>query len=147
MLKYFWHFIQVAFAFLGGFIVWFLGGIDGYVYVLVAFIVADYITGVMKSIVKRKLSSQIGARGIFKKVLIFMLIGLSNLVDEYLLLDFGVFRTAVVIFYISNEGVSILENAHAIGLPIPAKLRNSLLQLRYEAVDKNKGNVNDKTTK
>ena len=137
-MKYLWHLIQVVFSSLGGFIAWFLGGIDGYIYVLVLFVIADYITGIMKSIVERKLSSQIGAKGIFKKTIIFILTGLSNLIDEFLLLDFGIFRTVVVFFYISNEGISILENAHAMGLPIPVKLKNILLNLRDKGDDSKK---------
>ena len=129
-MKYLWHAIQFFTASLGGFAVWFLGGIDSYMYVLVTFVLADYVIGVIKAIAERKLSSAIGARGIAKKVLIFILIGLSNLVDEYLLRDFGVFRVAVVFFYISNEGISILENAHAIGVPIPAKLKAFMAQIR-----------------
>jgi len=142
-MKGLWHFIQVAFASLGGFVAWFLGGTDRYVYVLTTFVVADYLTGVMKSIVERRLSSQIGAKGIFKKALIFILIGLSNLIDEYLMLDFGIFRTIVVFFYISNEGISILENASAIGLPIPVRLKNILWQLRDKANKNNDGNRSD----
>jgi len=142
-MKGLWHFTQVAFASLGGFIAWFVGGIDGYVYVLTIFVVADYLTGVMKSIVERRLSSQIGAKGIFKKALIFILIGLSNLIDEYLMLDFGIFRTIVVFFYISNEGISILENASAIGLPIPVRLKNILWQLGDKADKNDDGNRSD----
>ena len=131
-MKTIWYTVQAVLAALGGFIAWFLGGIDGYLYVLAAFIVADYVTGVIGSIVEGRLSSRICAKGIFKKVLILILIGLSNMVDVYLLEGYGVFRTIVVFFYISNEGISILENAHAIGLPIPIRLRNFLQQLRDE---------------
>lgn len=129
-MKTSWYIVQVVFASIGGFIAWFLGGIDGYIYALAVFVIADFITGFMRSVVERRMSSRLGSRAIFRKVLIFLLIGLSNMVDIYLLLDFGIFRTAVVFFYISNEGISILENAHAIGLPIPAKLKLIMEQLR-----------------
>jgi len=129
-VKYLLHTNQAVFASLGGVITWFLGGIDNYIYVLAIFVSVDYVTGIIRSVIERNLSSIIGGRVIVKKVLIFILVGLSNVVDEYLLMDFGVFRIAIVFFYISNEGISILENAHAIGLPIPAKLKNILWQLR-----------------
>ena len=122
-MKNLWCLIQFALASVGSFAVWFLGGIDGYIYVLIVFVAADYITGVMRAAVMRSLSSKIGAKGILRKILIFILIGLSNLVDYYLLINSGVLRAAVVFFYISNEGISILENVHAMGLPVPAKLK------------------------
>ena len=107
-------------------------------------IVADYTTGIMKSIAERRVSSQIGAKGILKKCLMFILIGLSNLIDQYLLLDLGVLRTIVVFFYISNEGISILENANALGLPIPFKLKNLLQQIKDKAIhDKEAGKTGD----
>jgi len=140
IMKPFLYVIRIVLASIGGFIAWFLGGIDGYLYVLVIFIATDYVTGVMRSIIERKLSSRIGARGIFKKASIFMLVGLSNLVDEYLLMGTGVFRTIVVFFYISNEGISVLENAYAIGIPIPAKLNKFMQQLKISADE----GINDK---
>ena len=122
--------LQVTLAALGGFLAWFLGGIDVYIYILIIFVVCDYITGIMKAISERKLSSKIGAKGIFRKALIFIIIGLSNLIDEYVLRNNGMFRTILVFFYISNEGISILENANVLGLPIPEKLKSFLLTLK-----------------
>lgn len=103
--------IQLAFSALGGFIGWFLGGADGFLYALIAFVVVDYITGIMCAIADKNLSSAVGFKGICRKVLIFVLVGVGNLVDVYVLGQGGVLRTAVIFFYLSNEGISFLENA------------------------------------
>ena len=133
-MKAIWNWIQVAFAAIGGFLGWFLGGLDGFLYALIAFVVIDYLTGVMCAIADKKLSSEIGAKGIFKKVLIFVLVGVGHIIDSQVLGDGGAIRTAVIFFYLSNEGISILENAAHIGLPIPEKLKSILEQLhdRYD---------------
>jgi toxin secretion/phage lysis holin len=99
-------------------------------YALVAFVVLDYITGVMLALLEKRLSSDIGARGIFKKVMIFCLVGVAHIIDSNIIGDGSVIRTAVIFFYLSNEGISIVENASKIGLPIPEKLKNVLAQLR-----------------
>ncbi|MBS3938768.1 MAG: phage holin family protein [Peptococcaceae bacterium] len=138
-MKVFWNWVQAAFTAIGGFLGWFLGGLDGFLYALIAFVVIDYLTGVMCAIADKKLSSEIGARGIFKKVLIFVLVGVGHIVDNQVIGDGGAIRTAVIFFYLSNEGISILENAGHIGLPIPEKLRMILAQLNScdgEGVDK-----------
>lgn len=124
-----WTGIQIAFSAIGGFIGWFLGGFDGFLYALIAFAVIDYITGVMCAISDKKLSSEVGFKGICRKVLIFVLVGIGNLVDMYVLGEAGVLRTAVIFFYLSNEGVSLLENSAHLGLPIPQKLKSVLEQL------------------
>lgn len=128
-MKQIWNGIQIAFTALGGFLGWFLGGADGFLYALVAFVVIDYITGVMCAISDKSLSSEVGFRGICRKVLIFILVGVGNLLDVYILGEAGVLRTAVIFFYLSNEGVSLIENAAHLGLPIPAKLKAVLEQL------------------
>ncbi len=128
-MKEIWNWVQVALAALGGFLGWFLGGFDGFLYALVALMVADYITGVMCAIVNKTLSSEVGFRGIFKKVLIFVLVGIGHIIDTNLIGDGSVLRTAIIFFYCSNEGVSMLENAARLGLPIPEKLKNILAQL------------------
>lgn len=128
-MKEIWSWIQTAFTVLGGLFGWFLGGFDGFLYALVALMVADYITGVMCAIVEKKLSSEIGFKGIFKKVLIFILVGIGHLIDTNLIGDGSVLRTAIIFFYCSNEGVSMLENAGRLGLPIPEKLKDILVQL------------------
>ena len=98
-------------------------------YGLIILVVADYVTGIMCAIVDKELSSEIGYRGIFKKVLIFILVGVSHMIDTHLIGDGSVLRTAVIFFYYSNEGISLLENASRLGLPIPEKLKNVLAQL------------------
>lgn len=128
-MKQIWNGIQIAFTALGGFLGWFLGGFDGFLYALIAFVVIDYITGVMCAISDKSLSSEVGFRGICRKVLIFILVGVGNLLDVYILGEAGVLRTAVIFFYLSNEGVSLLENASRLGLPIPEKLKEILQQL------------------
>jgi toxin secretion/phage lysis holin len=125
-----WNWTQLSLAALGGFLGWFLGGVDGFLYALVAFIATDYITGVMCAIVDRVLSSEIGYRGIFKKVLIFALVGVAHIIDQNIIGDGSIIRTAVIFFYLSNEGISIIENATRLGLPIPEKLRDVLEQLK-----------------
>ncbi|HCY06112.1 MAG TPA: holin, partial [Erysipelotrichaceae bacterium] len=124
-----WNWVQVALTALGGFLGWFLGGFDGFLYALVALMVADYITGVMCAIVDKTLSSEVGFRGIFKKVLIFVLVGIGHIIDTNLIGDGNVLRTAIIFFYCSNEGVSMLENSSRLGLPIPEKLKDVLAQL------------------
>lgn len=128
-MKQIWNGMQIAFTALGGFLGWFLGGADGFLYALIAFVVIDYITGVMCAISDKSLSSEVGFRGISRKVLIFILVGVGNLLDVYILGEAGVLRTAVIFFYLSNEGVSLLENASRLGLPIPEKLKEILQQL------------------
>ena len=137
-MKEIWNWIQIVFAAIGGGIGWFLGGADGFLYALIAFVVIDYITGVMCAIVDKKLSSEVGFKGICKKVLIFILVGVGNIIDVQVLGQAGVLRTAVIFFYLSNEGVSMLENAGHLGLPVPAKLKVVLEQLhdRSEKEDK-----------
>ncbi|WP_374848956.1 holin family protein [Enterococcus gallinarum] len=125
-----WSWTQIGLTAVGGFLGWFLGGVDGFLYALVAFIATDYITGVMCAIVERVLSSEIGYRGIFKKVLIFALVGVAHIIDQNIIGDGSVIRTAVIFFYLSNEGISIIENATRLGLPIPEKLRDVLEQLK-----------------
>lgn len=129
-----WTGIQIAFSAIGGFIGWLLGGFDGFLYALIAFAVIDYITGVMCAISDKRLSSEVGFKGICRKVLIFVLVGIGNLVDVYVLGDAGVLRTAVIFFYLSNEGVSLLENSAHLGLPVPDKLKEVLQQLHNKEV-------------
>ncbi|MCM1222677.1 MAG: phage holin family protein [Lachnospiraceae bacterium] len=128
-MKEIWNAIQLVIAGIGGWVGWFVGGCDGMIYVLTAFVVLDYLTGVMRAIAEKKLSSEVGFKGICRKVLIFALVGIANLLDVQIIGDGSVLRTAVIFFYISNEGVSILENATFLGLPVPEKLTDILIQL------------------
>lgn len=122
-MKEFWNTIQLIFSAIGGWLGYFLGGCDGLLYALIAFVVIDYITGVMCAIINRELSSAVGFKGIFRKVLIFLLVGIANIIDVQVIGTGAVLRTAVIFFYISNEGVSLLENAGHLGLPIPEKIK------------------------
>ena len=128
-MKQIWNVIQLMFAMVGGWIGWFLGGCDGLLYTLLAFAVIDYITGVMCAVVDKTLSSAIGFKGICRKVLIFALVGIGHILDTHVIGSGSVMRTAIIFFYISNEGVSIIENAVHIGLPVPQKLKDVLEQL------------------
>ncbi len=122
--------LQLVFTAIGGWLGWILGGVDGFLYALIAFVVIDYLTGFMAAIVERKLSSEVGFKGIFKKVLIFLLVAVGNIIDQDLIGTGSAIRTAVIFFYLSNEGISIIENSSRIGLPIPKQLKNVLEQLK-----------------
>lgn len=135
MLKEIWTGIQVAFTALGGVLGWFFGGVDGFMYALMAFVAIDYVTGVMCAISDHALSSEVGFRGICRKVLIFVLVGVGHILDANVLGQGDVMRTAVIFFYLSNEGVSLLENAAHLGLPIPDKLKEILAQLHNRKED------------
>ena len=132
-MKEFWNTIQLAFAAIGGWLGYFLGGCDGLLYTLLAFTAMDYITGIMCAVNDHTLSSEVGFRGICRKVLIFMLVGIANILDADVVGTGNVLRTAVIFFYISNEGVSLLENAAHLGLPVPEKIKMVLEQLHDRA--------------
>ena len=132
-MKEFRNTIQLIFAAVGGWLGWFLGGCDSLLYALVAFVVIDYITGVFCAAIDHKLSSEIGFKGICKKVLIFILVGMGNIIDVQIIGNGSVMRTAVIFFYLSNEGISLLENSAHLGLPIPQKLKDILEQLHDRA--------------
>ena len=141
-MREFWNGVQVVFTAIGGWLGWFLGGCDGLLYALIAFVVIDYITGIMCAVADKKLSSAVGFKGICKKVLIFALVGLGHILDTRVIGAGSVLRTAVIFFYLSNEGVSLIENAAHLGLPVPKKLKEVLEQLhdRAEKEDNNDKN-------
>ena len=139
-MKEFWNTIQLIFSAVGGWLGYFLGGCDGLLYALIAFVVIDYITGVMCAIINKQLSSEVGFKGIFRKVLIFLLVGIANIIDVQVIGTGAVLRTAVIFFYISNEGVSLLENAGHLGLPIPERIKTVLEQLHDRAENGKEGN-------
>lgn len=128
-MKEFWNTIQFVFAGIGGWLGWLLGGCDGLLFALLVFVAVDYITGVMCAVLDKSLSSEVGFKGICRKVLIFLLVGIANILDVQVIGTASVLRTAVVFFYISNEGISLLENAAHLGLPIPTKIKEVLKQL------------------
>lgn len=132
-MKEFWNTIQLIIAAIGGWLGYFLGGCDGLLYALIAFVVIDYLTGIMCAISDHTLSSEVGFRGICRKVLIFLLVGIANVLDIHVLGNGSILRTAVIFFYISNEGVSLLENAAHLGLPVPEKVKDVLEQLHGRA--------------
>ena len=135
-----WAKIQTAITLLGGWLGYFVGGWDGMLIALVVLMALDYITGVMCAIADHKLSSSVGFKGICKKVFILMLVGLANIVDVHVVGSGNALRAAVICFYLSNEGVSILENAGHIGLPIPEKLKVVLEQLHGRKDEKKEEN-------
>ena len=128
-MKEFWNIIQVIIAGIGGWLGWFLGESDGLLYTLIAFVAVDYITGVMCAVADKKLSSQVGFKGICRKVLIFALVGIGHVLDAQVIGAGSVLRTAVIFFYLSNEGVSLIENTAYLGLPVPEKIKEVLSQL------------------
>lgn len=128
-MKEFWNTVQMVFAAIGGWLGYFLGGCDGLLIALVVFVVVDYITGVMCAIADHKLSSAVGFKGICRKVLILMLVGIAHIVDTHVIGSGSALRGAVICYYLSNEGVSIFENAAHLGLPVPDKLKAVLEQL------------------
>ena len=132
-MRDFWLRILRVCAVIGGWLGWFLGVCDGLMYALIAFVIADYVTGVMCAVSDKRLSSEVGFKGICRKVLIFVLVGMANILDMHVIGTGCVLRTAVLFFYISNEGVSVLENAGHLGLPVPAKLLDVLEQLHEDA--------------
>lgn len=124
-----WTKLQMAFSIIGGWLGYFVGGVDGLMTALIIFMVIDYITGLMCAVADKKLSSAVGFKGICKKVLIILLVGVAHIVDLHVVGTGSALRFAVVCFYLSNEGVSLLENAAHLGLPIPDKLKTVLEQL------------------
>ncbi|MBS6276003.1 MAG: phage holin family protein [Actinomycetaceae bacterium] len=125
-MKTLWILFQTTFTSLGAVLGWYLGGLDGFLYALITFVIADYITGLLAAISEHRLSSSVGFHGIARKILIFILVGLANLLDIYVLNQAGVLRTATIFFYLSNEGISLIENATRLGLPVPEQIRQAL---------------------
>ena len=137
-----WTKIQIAVAALGGWLGYFLVGVDGLLIALIVFMALDYLTGLMCAVLDKKLSSAVGFRGIFKKVLILMMVGIANIVDIHVVGTGSALRGAVICFYLSNEGLSLLENAAYIGLPVPERLKEVLAQLHNRDEKKNDSTTN-----
>ncbi len=123
------NYFKMILAFMGGVFGWFWGEIDPLFCSLVSFIVLDYLTGVILAISQKKLSSEIGYRGILRKAMIFALLGIGNVIDNYIMSSGSAVRTMLIMFYLSNEGISILENVANLGLPLPQKIKDILLQI------------------
>lgn len=126
---------QAIFSVIGGALGFFLGGWDGFLYSLVIFVTADFVTGIMASAVEKKISSEVGYLGIIKKVFIFILVGVGSVIDEYIIGNSSILRNIIIFFYISEEGISIIENAARAGLKIPQKLKDVLEQLKSKGGD------------
>ena len=131
-----WSAVQATSAALGAALGYFIGGLDGALYALIAFVIADYVTGVFAAFIRRELSSEVGAKGILKKVTIFIVIGVGNLADIHLLGDGSALRTATIFFYAANELVSLIENCADIGLPVPQVIRDALAQIKRKSGEK-----------
>ena len=131
-----WAKIQFAFTAVGGWIGCLLGGMDGLLFALTALMALDYISGLLCAAADRKLSSAIGFKGICRKALIIMLVGVAHIADVHVVGSGSALRSAVACFYLSNEGLSLLENAACLGLPVPEKLKNALSQLHEKQRDR-----------
>ena len=141
-----WTKVQIAVSAIGGWLGYFLGGVDGLMIALIIFMALDYVTGIMCAVLDKKLSSAVGFRGIFKKVLILMMVGIANIVDVHVVGTGSALRGAVICFYLSNEGLSLLENAAYIGLPVPEKLKDVLAQLHRRDEKEKDANAHSETT-
>ncbi|NLH02306.1 MAG: phage holin family protein [Clostridiales bacterium] len=124
------NYCKIAVAVLGGILGWLLGGFDSFIYALIAFVAMDYVTGVLVAIHNKKVSSEIGFKGICKKILIFILVSMGNIIDQYILGSGSALRTLLIMFYLSNEGISIIENTGKMGLPFPRKLKDVIEKLK-----------------
>ena len=131
-MKTSFYYLQSGFFALGAIVGGFLGGKDGLLYALLVLVILGYITGMITAIDRKRVCSSVGYKGIARKVLIFVLVGTANVVDVYILGKAGVLRATVIFFYISNEGISILENASYLGLPVPQKFQSVLKQLHQK---------------
>ena len=124
--------VKIFFTIFGSLIGFFLGDLDIFIYSLTAFVICDYISGIIRAGFERKLSSKIGFKGILKKIMIFIIVGIANICDKNLIKNQSMIRSSIIFFYIANEGLLILENALAIDLPIPKKLKILLEQFKEE---------------
>ena len=109
------------------------GEVTGLFWALIAFMALDYITGVVVAIIEKRLSSEVGFRGLTKKFLILVFVAVGHIADTYILGGTPAAMSAVMLFYMANEGISIIENAAALGLPVPKKLKDIMVQLKKES--------------
>ena len=127
------YYIDTFFSVIGASIAYFFGDMDGFIHALIAFVILDYITGILAAIVRHELSSNVGFNGIARKITIFIIVGVAHVVDRELLGGTALLRDAVLFFYLANEGLSILENAVEIGIPIPDIIKDKLLQFHNKS--------------
>lgn len=128
--------LKYAAAGAGGLFAYLFEAWDALIIALVIFVVADYITGIAKAATQGKLSSAVGFKGLLKKVMIFVLVMVGTVVDKAIPAANHAIRSAVIMFYIANEGLSILENAGELGLPLPNALKNALEKIKEQTEDK-----------
>ena len=126
------NWIKGAAAAIGGIAAYIWGGWDPLIIVLVAMVSIDYITGVINAGLQHGLSSQVGFKGLLKKIVIFMIVAVGTLIDRIIPATNAAVRMAVCMYYIANEGLSILKNAAEMGLPLPSALKRVLGQIRRE---------------
>ena len=120
------EYLELILSTIGASFGYFFGGFDGFIHALLAFVILDYITGILAAGVQKKLSSSVGFKGIARKITIFIIVGVAHVVDREALGGTALLRDAVLFFYIANEGLSILENAIEIGIPIPEIIKEKL---------------------
>ncbi|MBR4306131.1 MAG: phage holin family protein [Ruminiclostridium sp.] len=106
------------------------GEVTGLFWALIAFMAMDYVSGVIIAVVNRRLSSETGFKGLAKKLFILCFVAMGHIIDAYIIGGSSVAMTAVILFYIANEGISLLENASLLGLPVPSKIKNVLQQIK-----------------
>lgn len=135
--------VSAVIGFFGGLLGYLFGEPDSFLYCLVAFVLIDYISGVFSAGIRRELSSRIGFAGICKKALIFLVVATGNIADNVLLGGESVLRTAVISFFIMNEGISILENALSAGIKVPPVLNKLIYMLKQKINDDDNDNSND----
>ena len=109
------------------------GEVNGLFWALIAFMALDYITGVIVAVIEKRLSSEVGFRGLAKKFLILVFVAVGHIADTYILGGTPAAMSAVMLFYMANEGISIIENAAALGLPVPKKLTNIMEQIKNKS--------------
>lgn len=124
--------VKILVGEIGGLIGILIGDVDGLIIALIIFAIIDYITGVTAAIFAKQLNSEVGFKGITKKVLLFAIVAVANILDQYVIGSGAICRSATILFYLANEGLSILENVSEIGIPIPEKLKTILDQLKEE---------------
>lgn len=128
-------------AMLGGLAGYIFGKTDGFIIALLCFVIADYLTGVIAAFIKKEVSSKVGFDGLLKKITIFVAVAIANVIDVYVLKTNSIMRTATCLFYIANDGISIIENLSVIGVPFPAKIKKYFKQIKED--DKKDGRNNE----